>query len=100
VTPHWKDLWLILFAGVAGSFGQFFLNQAMRYGEVSLLAPLDYSGLVWAGLLGFIVWGDVPTPVVLAGSAIIVSAGIYIVRREARLRRRAKPPATPESPQP
>jgi drug/metabolite transporter (DMT)-like permease len=99
VTPRWEDLWLIVFTGVAGSFGQFFLNQAFRYGEVSLLAPLDYSGLVWAGLLGFIVWGDVPTPVVLVGSAIIVSAGIYIVRREAMLRRHAKPPAAPESPQ-
>ena len=61
-------------------------GHALRRG--SLLAPLDYSGLVWAGLLGFIVWGDIPTPVVLAGSAIIVSAGIYIVRREAILRRR------------
>ena len=98
VTPRWEDLWLIVFTGIAGSFGQFFLNQAFRYGEVSLLAPLDYSGLVWAGLLGFIVWTDVPTPAVLAGSAIIISAGIYIVRREAMLRR-AQPPAVPESPQ-
>jgi drug/metabolite transporter (DMT)-like permease len=87
-TPRWGDLWLIVFVGVAGSFGQFFLNQAFRYGEVSLLAPLDYSGLVWAGLLGFILWRDVPTQWVLAGSAIIMSAGIYIVRREAMLRRR------------
>jgi drug/metabolite transporter (DMT)-like permease len=99
VTPRWEDLWLIVFTGVAGSFGQFFLNQAFRYGEVSLLAPLDYSGLVWAGLLGFIVWRDVPTPVVLVGSAIIMSAGIYIVRREAMLRRCPRPPATPEPPQ-
>ena len=101
VTPRWEDLWLILFVGVAGSFGQFFLNQAFRYGEVSLLAPLDYSGLVWAGLLGFIVWRDVPTPVVLGGSAIIVLAGIYIVRREAVLRRRSARAAVagPGSPQ-
>jgi drug/metabolite transporter (DMT)-like permease len=98
VAPRWEDLWLIVFTGIAGSFGQFFLNQAFRYGEVSLLAPLDYSGLVWAGLLGFIVWTDVPTPAVLAGSAIIISAGIYIVRREAMLRR-VKLPAVPESPQ-
>ena len=88
VTPRWQDLWLILFAGIAGSFGQFFLNQALRYGEVSLVAPLDYSGLIWAGLLGFMLWGDVPTQWVLVGSAIIISAGIYIVRREAMLRRR------------
>ena len=95
VTPRWEDLWLILFVGVAGSFGQFFLNQAFRYGEVSLLAPLDYSGLIWAGLLGFVVFGDLPTPVVLLGSAIIVLAGVYIVRREAVQRRGPKPPESP-----
>jgi drug/metabolite transporter (DMT)-like permease len=99
VSPRWQDLWLILFTGIAGSFGQFFLNQAFRYGEVSLLAPLDYSGLVWAGLLGFIVWADLPTPAVLAGSVIIISAGVYIVRREAMLRR-APRPAAPEPRQP
>ena len=98
VEPRLQDLWLIVFIGVAGSFGQFFLNQAFRYGEVSMLAPLDYSGLIWAGLLGFIVWRDVPTPAVLAGSAVIMSAGIYIVRREAMLRRRSGPPSAPESP--
>lgn len=98
VEPRWEDAWLIVFVGVAGSFGQFFLNQAFRYGEVSLLAPLDYSGLVWAGLLGFIVWSDVPTPAVLVGSAIIISAGIYIVRREAMRRRHSRPPAAPEPP--
>ena len=76
--------------GVAGSFGQFFLNQAFRYGEVSLLAPLDYSGLVWAALLGFLLWGDIPGTFVWVGAAIIVTAGIYIVRREAMLRRRIK----------
>lgn len=91
VTPRLEDLWLIFFVGVAGSFGQFFLNQAFRYGEVSLLAPLDYSGLVWAALLGFLLWGDIPGTFVWVGAAIIVTAGIYIVRREAMLRRRGKP---------
>jgi drug/metabolite transporter (DMT)-like permease len=90
VTPRLEDLWLIFFVGVAGSFGQFFLNQAFRYGEVSLLAPLDYSGLVWAALLGFLLWGDIPGTFVWVGAAIIVTAGIYIVRREAMLRRRIK----------
>ena len=57
----------------------------------SLLAPLDYSGLVWAALLGFLLWGDIPGTFVWVGAAIIVTAGIYIVRREAMLRRRGKP---------
>src|SRR5215468_936982 len=87
VTPKLADLWLIVFVGLAGSFGQFFLNQAFRYGEVSMLAPLDYTGLLWATLLGIVVWGDIPTAWVMVGSAIIIMAGMYIVRREAMLRR-------------
>src|SRR4030095_9310638 len=87
VTPRWEDLSIILFVGIAGSFGQFFLNQAFRYGEVSLLAPLDYTGLIWATLLGLVLWGDFPTALVLTGAAIIVLASFYVVRREALLRR-------------
>lgn len=90
VAPRLQDLWIILFVGIAGSFGQFFLNQAFRYGEVSLLAPLDYSGLIWAILLGIVLWGDMPTPAVLAGSTIVIGAGVYIVRREVMRRRAAQ----------
>jgi drug/metabolite transporter (DMT)-like permease len=99
VTPRLEDLWIILLVGIGGSFGQFFLNQALRYGEVSLLAPLDYVALIWATLLGFLLWGDIPSAWVWIGAAIIVASGIYIVRREAMLHRSAKPAAAPESPQ-
>lgn len=87
-TPPWHDLWLVLTVGLAGSFGQFFLNQAIRYGEVSLLAPLDYSGMIWGVLFGYVLWGDLPTAWVLIGAAIIALCSVYIVRREA-MRRRA-----------
>lgn len=91
VTPRIDDLWIILLVGIGGSFGQFFLNQAFRYGEVSLLAPLDYAALIWATLLGFLLWGDIPSAWVWIGAAIIVASGIYIVRREAMLHRQAAP---------
>src|SRR5262245_28748624 len=97
-TPeHWV---LFIVSGIAGSFGQFFLNQAFRYAEASLIAPLDYTGMVWAILFGFWIWGDVPTWVVLACVAVVICSTVYIVRREAMLRRRgesksADPPATP-----
>jgi drug/metabolite transporter (DMT)-like permease len=97
VTPRWEDLWIILFVGVAGSFGQFFLNQAFRYGEVSLLAPLDYTGLLWATMLGLVLWGEFPTALVLAGAATIVLASLYVVRREAMLRRQQATAAAPTS---
>ncbi|MGH6960924.1 MAG: DMT family transporter [Dongiaceae bacterium] len=100
VMPRWADLGVILFVGIAGSFGQFFLNQAFRYGEVSLLAPLDYTGLIWAAGLGFVLWGDFPTVMVLIGATVIVLASLYVARREAILRRQTAaadppPPAAP-----
>jgi drug/metabolite transporter (DMT)-like permease len=91
---------LFIVSGIAGSFGQFFLNQAFRYAEASLIAPLDYTGMVWAILFGYWVWGDVPTWVVLAGAAVVICSTLYIVRREALLRRQGvsqspNPPPTP-----
>jgi drug/metabolite transporter (DMT)-like permease len=90
VTPAWGDLWIIAVVGVSGSLGQFCLNQAFRYGEVSLIAPLDYTGLLWAALFGFIVFGDVPGWAVLAGSAVVIASSIYVIRREAMLKRAAR----------
>lgn len=92
VTPRLEDLWIILLVGIGGSFGQFFLNQAFRYGEVSLLAPLDYVALIWATLLGFLLWGDIPSAWMWIGAAVIVASGIYIIRREALRRRKVESP--------
>lgn len=79
-TPTFEDGLLFLVVGIAGTMGQFCLNQAFRYGEVSMLAPLDYSSLVWAMILGALVWGDFPTPYMLAGSAIVITCCLYILR--------------------
>jgi drug/metabolite transporter (DMT)-like permease len=87
VTPRWNDLWIFVIAGVAGSAGQYFLNQAFRYGEVSLLAPVEYVTLLWATLFGFAIWGQLPGAATLSGAAIIIASTLYIVQREARLRR-------------
>jgi drug/metabolite transporter (DMT)-like permease len=56
--------------------------EAFRLGNAALVAPFRYSGLLWAMLVGFIVWGDVPTATMLAGAAIVVVAGIYMLRAE------------------
>jgi drug/metabolite transporter (DMT)-like permease len=90
VTPTLADLWIFLLVGVSGSIGQYCLNQAFRYGEVSFIAPLEYTSLLWAGLFGVMFWGDIPTWTVLAGAAIVVLANFYVVRREAAARRAAQ----------
>ena len=67
--------------------GQFFLIQAFRYGEVSLLAPLEYTALIWAILLGLVIWGDVPTWWMLLGAVLVIASSLYIAHRETRLGR-------------
>lgn len=89
LTPRWEDVWVFLLVGVSGSIGQFCLNQAFRYGEVSFIAPLEYTALVWAGLFGLMFWNEIPTVPVLVGAAIVVLANLYVVRRETIARRGA-----------
>jgi S-adenosylmethionine uptake transporter len=60
----------------------------MRVGEISFVAPFRYTGLVWALILGLVLFGEWPEPVTLIGAAIIVATGIFTILREARLARR------------
>jgi len=59
----------------------------------SAVVPFNYLSLVWATILSFAVWGDVPTPGLLIGSAIVVVSGLYILWRETLRRRRPAVPA-------
>lgn len=86
VTPSWADLGVFALAGVVGSVGQLCLTQAYRYGEVSALAPLEYTALVWAVALGYVVWGELPGWPVLAGTTLVIASSLYISHREARAR--------------
>jgi len=70
----------LLAVGVFGCLGQYFLILSLRYAPMSLLAPFEYSALIWASLYGFIFWGDVLGPVAIAGVAIIIAACLYITR--------------------
>jgi drug/metabolite transporter (DMT)-like permease len=90
ITPRGLDWLWFLVCGLAGSFGQFCYNQAFRYGEASMVAPLDYTGLVWATLMGFIVFGDLPTWLILGGAGVIICSSLYIARREALHARRRR----------
>ena len=60
VTPNLRDFGLFVAVGIMGTAGQFCLNQAFRFGQASLIAPFDYTGLVWATAIGAFVWGDYP----------------------------------------
>ncbi|MDC6705769.1 DMT family transporter, partial [Leclercia adecarboxylata] len=74
--------------GALGGIAQYLLFEGMKRAPVSILAPLEYTSLVWSFALGFAIWGDVPRPEVFTGAAIIVSAGLLIIGSE-RFRKRA-----------
>jgi drug/metabolite transporter (DMT)-like permease len=89
-----SDLALFAGSGLLVAFAQGLMIESFRLGEVGLVAPFKYASLVWAVLLGLLVWGDLPGPWTWAGATLVVSGGLYIWRRElalARLQRQALP---------
>ncbi len=84
IMPTWSDWGLIVFNGVANGVGQYWWTKSLHLGPASAVAPFFYLSLVWAVLIGFIVWGDVPTIGLLIGSAIVVASGLFLLWREAR----------------
>lgn len=85
--PDWvpiraSDGWAILGIGVAGALGQYAITEAFRLGEASLVAPLEYTALIWGVLLDASLWGVLPDAVTWLGAAIIVVSGLYLLRRE------------------
>jgi drug/metabolite transporter (DMT)-like permease len=84
VVPTWGDALLMLVNGVTNAIGQFLWTRALHLAPTSALAPFQYLSLVWALIIGFAVWGDVPTASLLIGSAIVVGSGIFLFWRESR----------------
>ena len=76
------DLWIILGIGVGGALGQYTITEAFRLGEASLIAPLEYTALIWGVGLDLALWGVLPDAVTWLGAAIIVASGLYLLRRE------------------
>ena len=76
-------IWILLAAGSLGNVGYWCVTQAARVGEVSAIAPFRYSRLVFAVLLGWLVFGEVPDGPMIVGSLLVVGAGAYALRREA-----------------
>lgn len=89
VTPGWADLGMLIMVGLVGGAAQWLLTEAYASAQVSALGPYSYSSLLWSIGLGWMLWGDVPAASMLAGAALIVVAGLYILHRELVRRRQA-----------
>jgi len=76
---HWL---MIIMASLIWTSAHFLLIEAFQFGEAALLAPFRYCNLFFAAILGFLIWGDLPDWLTWAGSAVIISSGLYILHRE------------------
>lgn len=79
------ELYLLIGIGIAGGLGQMLFTESYRFAPASFLAPFDYTAMLWAFLLGFWMFGEVPTPYVVGGAVIVAAAGIFVILRERHL---------------
>ena len=84
-TPF--EFGLLVLIGVFGGAGQFILFEGIRLAPASVMSTVEYTGLLWAFLLGYLVWGDVPSVATWAGAGLIFGSGIFLLAME---RRRAR----------
>ena len=83
-TPTLAELLMLAGAGVLGGCAQFCLFEGMKRAPASVIAPFEYTSLVWAFLLGYLIWGDVPREEVFLGAALIVAAGVLTIMAQRR----------------
>ena len=79
----WSAAGWFLVAGTLHAGANFLMIEAFRLGPAAMIAPFRYTSLLWALIIGFAVWGDVPDPWILAGGMVIVTAGILMLRTAA-----------------
>ncbi len=89
--PSWQDIqWaadfkLILAVGVLGSIGQQLITVAFRSAPAAVVAPFEYTALIWGVLLDIAIWSVYPSALTLVGGSIVIGAGLYLIQRERRM---------------
>ncbi|WP_300056405.1 DMT family transporter [uncultured Roseobacter sp.] len=90
-------LWLIT-AGLIGGVAQIMVTSSYRFGGASMLAPFDYASMIFAALIGYLAFNEVPTGPILLGASLVIAGGILIIWREHQLgvdRSKSKPNQSP-----
>lgn len=91
-TPlAWREIAAIAAMALALMGGQTFMIRAFRHAPVGAVAPFQYTELLWAALIGYVFWSELPPDNVWYGAVIVIAAGLYVIWRE-RVRAAAAPP--------
>jgi len=89
VTPSLEHFALLVLIGLLGGSAQYVMVEAFRWGQVSVLAPFEYTAIFFSLGFGYFIFGETASPTMLAGVAIITASGLYILHRETMRSRRA-----------
>jgi drug/metabolite transporter (DMT)-like permease len=84
-SPTNKELAALIVIGMIGGISHILLTESYRYAPMSVVAPFDYTSIIWAFVLGYAMFGEVPTTLVFIGAAIIAAAGLFVIWRERQL---------------
>jgi drug/metabolite transporter (DMT)-like permease len=82
LPPTWLVAGALVMTGLMGGIGHWWLILANRYAPATVLAPFNYTQIVWMVLSGYLAFGDIPDATTLIGAAIIIASGLYILYRE------------------
>jgi len=85
VWPSAVQLAVLIAAGLVGGLAHIVLTSSYRYAPASLVAPLDYTTMIWAFVFGYALFGEVPTIYVWVGGAVVAASGIFVLWRERQL---------------
>jgi drug/metabolite transporter (DMT)-like permease len=85
-TPDLSMIWVMVGTGLLGGIGQLLLTAAARLAPLPVIAPFDYTQLIWASGLGYAFWGETPDGWTIVGAGVVAASGVYIVWRERRAR--------------
>jgi drug/metabolite transporter (DMT)-like permease len=97
--PDTSAILMLVSAGLIGGVAQIFITSAYRFADAAVIAPFDYVSILFAMIIGYVFFSDVPTVQMLIGSAIVIFSGLVIIWRERALglkRGKARPNMTPQ----
>jgi drug/metabolite transporter (DMT)-like permease len=85
ITPTSAEFLALIGTGILGGLAHIIMTESYRYASASVVAPFDYTSMIWALLLGYVMFGETPTVMITLGSAIIAAAGLFVIWREHQL---------------
>ena len=88
VMPNTFEFFLLIFTGLVGSVANILLTVSLRFAEASLVTPTKYLNLVFAILLGYFIWGEIPKLLTLVGAGLIIISSVIIFMRESELKKK------------